>query len=66
MGRLPAAVPLAALLVSTRGGDYELHLGQELSIGYLSHDADHVQLYLQESLTFLAITAEAGVALRTA
>lgn len=50
-----------ALLVSTRGGDYELHLGQDLSIGYLSHDADHVQLYLQESLTFLALTAESSV-----
>jgi uncharacterized linocin/CFP29 family protein len=52
-----------ALLVSTRGGDYELHLGQDLSIGYLSHDADHIELYLQESLTFLAITAESSVAL---
>ncbi|KAA9166542.1 bacteriocin [Amycolatopsis acidicola] len=52
-----------ALLVSTRGGDYELHLGQDLSIGYLGHDAEHVQLYLEESLTFLALTAEAGVAL---
>jgi uncharacterized linocin/CFP29 family protein len=52
-----------ALLLSTRGGDYELHLGQDLSIGYLSHDADYVRLYLQESLTFLALTAEASVAL---
>ncbi|MGZ0152315.1 family 1 encapsulin nanocompartment shell protein [Kribbella sp. WER1] len=52
-----------ALLVSTRGGDYELHLGQDLSIGYLSHDADSVQLYLQESLTFLALTAETSVVL---
>jgi uncharacterized linocin/CFP29 family protein len=53
-----------ALLVSTRGGDYELHLGQDLSIGYLSHDAENVQLYLQESLTFLALTAESSVVLR--
>lgn len=52
-----------ALLVSTRGGDYELTLGQDLSIGYLSHDADTVQLYFQESLTFLAHTAEASVSL---
>ncbi|NUO55956.1 MAG: bacteriocin family protein [Hamadaea sp.] len=50
-----------ALLVSTRGGDYELHLGQDLSIGYLAHDANVVELYLQESLTFLALTAEASV-----
>ncbi|WP_028923187.1 family 1 encapsulin nanocompartment shell protein [Pseudonocardia acaciae] len=52
-----------ALLISTRGGDYELHLGQDLSIGYSSHDAGHVELYLQESLTFLALTAESSVPL---
>jgi len=52
-----------ALLVSTRGGDYELHLGQDLSIGYLSHDAENVELYLQESLTFLALTSESSVVL---
>lgn len=52
-----------ALLVSVRGGDYELHIGQDLSIGYLSHDAEHVQLYLQETLTFLAFTAESSVPL---
>lgn len=52
-----------ALLLSTRGGDFELHLGQDLSIGYLSHDAESVELYLQESLTFLPYTAEASVPL---
>lgn len=52
-----------ALMVSTRGGDYALHIGQDLSIGYLSHDAEHMELYLQESLTFLAFTAESSVAL---
>jgi uncharacterized linocin/CFP29 family protein len=55
-----------ALLLSTRGGDYSLHLGQDLSIGYLSHDADTVTLYLQESLTFLAFTAEASVVIAAA
>jgi uncharacterized linocin/CFP29 family protein len=54
-----------AFLLSARGGDYELRLGQDLSIGYLSHDADTVQLYFQESLTFLVYTAEASVALGT-
>ena len=52
-----------AFLLSTRGGDYQLCLGQDLSIGYLSHDAGTVQLYFQESLTFLAYTSEASVAL---
>jgi uncharacterized linocin/CFP29 family protein len=50
-----------AFLLSTRGGDYELHLGQDLSIGYQSHDADTVELYFQESFTFVVQTAEAGV-----
>jgi uncharacterized linocin/CFP29 family protein len=51
------------LLLSTRGGDFELHLGQDLAIGYLSHDASSVQLYFQETLTFFVQTAEACVAL---
>ena len=52
-----------AFVLSARGGDYELRLGQDLSIGYLSHDSEYVQLYFQESLTFLAYTAEASVVL---
>jgi uncharacterized linocin/CFP29 family protein len=52
-----------AVLLSTRGGDYTLHLGQDLSIGYLSHDADDVQLYLEESLAFIAHAAEPSISL---
>ena len=52
-----------ALVVSTRGGDFELHVGQDLSIGYLTHDASTVQLYFQESLTFFTLTSEAVIAL---
>ncbi|MCV7430497.1 family 1 encapsulin nanocompartment shell protein [Mycolicibacterium bacteremicum] len=52
-----------AFVLSTRGGDFDLQLGTDVAIGYLSHDADTVQLYLQETFTFLAYTAEAVVAL---
>jgi uncharacterized linocin/CFP29 family protein len=52
-----------AVALTTRGGDFSLQLGQEVSIGYLSHTATEVQLYLQETLTFLAFTAEAAVSL---
>lgn len=52
-----------AFVLTTRGGDFDLRLGTDVSIGYLSHDADSVQLYLQETLTFLCYTAEAAVAL---
>jgi uncharacterized linocin/CFP29 family protein len=52
-----------AVVLTGRGGDYELRLGQELSIGYLSHDASKVELYFTESFTFAAYTAEASVSL---
>jgi uncharacterized linocin/CFP29 family protein len=52
-----------AVVVSQRGGDFLLEVGEDLSIGYTSHDADAVQLYLLESFTFRVVTAEAAVAL---
>ena len=52
-----------ALLLSGRGGDYELRLGKDVSIGYLTHDADSVQLYFTESFTFSVYTTEASVPL---
>lgn len=51
-----------AFVLTTRGGDFELHLGQDLSIGYLSHTDSSVRLYLQETFTFLLLTSEASVA----
>jgi uncharacterized linocin/CFP29 family protein len=51
------------LLLSTRGGDFALHVGQDISIGYLSHTDTTVRLYLQESFTFLPLTSEASVVL---
>jgi uncharacterized linocin/CFP29 family protein len=52
-----------ACVLTTRGGDFDLHLGQDFSIGYLSHTDSVVRLYLQETLTFLLLTTEAAVAL---
>ena len=52
-----------AFVLTTRGGDFELHIGQDVSIGYLSHTNSAVTLYLQESFTFLFLTAEAAVAM---
>ncbi len=52
-----------AFVVTTRGGDFELHIGQDVSIGYLGHNDDAVRLYLQETFTFLLLTSEASVAL---
>jgi len=52
-----------AFVLTTRGGDFELHLGQDLAIGYLSHTDSAVRLYLQETFTFLLLTSESSVAL---
>ena len=52
-----------AFVVTTRGGDLDLHIGQDASIGYLSHTDTHVRLYLQETFTFLYLTSESSVAL---
>jgi len=52
-----------AVLVSSRGGDFQFVSGQDLSVGYLSHDAEEVQLYLEESFTFQVMEPDAGVAL---
>lgn len=53
-----------AIVLSMRGGDFELTVGEDFSIGYLTHTADIVRLYIQESLTFRVLTPEAAVALR--
>jgi uncharacterized linocin/CFP29 family protein len=52
-----------AFVLTTRGGDFDLHIGQDISIGYLSHTDTTVRLYLQETFTFLLLTSEAVVAL---
>jgi uncharacterized linocin/CFP29 family protein len=53
-----------AFVLTTRGGDFGLYIGQDVSIGYLSHTDASVRLYLQETFTFLLLTAEASVVLQ--
>jgi uncharacterized linocin/CFP29 family protein len=53
-----------AVVLSLRGDDFELVVGEDFSIGYASHDAEHVMLYLEESMTFMLYTPEAAVPLR--
>ncbi|GGH04149.1 family 1 encapsulin nanocompartment shell protein [Silvibacterium dinghuense] len=52
-----------AFVLTTRGGDFELNIGQDVSIGYSSHNEKTVQLYLQETFVFRMFTSEAAVAL---
>ncbi len=53
-----------AIVLSLRGGDFLFESGQDLSIGYLSHDGEVVRLYLEESFSFHVATPEAAVALK--
>jgi uncharacterized linocin/CFP29 family protein len=52
-----------ALVLSLRGGDFIFDCGEDLAVGYDSHDAEAVQLYLEETFSFRVATPEAAVAL---
>ena len=51
------------VVVSQRGGDFVFDSGQDIAIGYLSHDSEVVNLYLEESYTFRVLEPDAAVAL---
>ena len=53
-----------AVLLSHRGGDYQLSVGQDLSIGYAGHDKETVYLYLTESFAFRVLERAAAVSLK--
>lgn len=52
-----------AVVLSLRGGDFELTVGRDLSIGYAGHDTTGVQFYIEESFTFRVLSGEAAVPL---
>ncbi|HEV3347941.1 MAG TPA: family 1 encapsulin nanocompartment shell protein, partial [Methylomirabilota bacterium] len=52
-----------AVVMSQRGGDFELAVGRDMSIAYQSHNDTSVRLYLVETVTFRVLTPEAAVAL---
>jgi uncharacterized linocin/CFP29 family protein len=53
-----------AVVLSLRGGDFIFESGYDLSIGYDSHDAEVMRLYLEESFSFHVATPEAAVVLK--
>ena len=53
-----------AVLLSHGGGDYQLSVGQDLSIGNVGHDQDKVYLYLTESFAFRVLERGAAVYLK--
>jgi uncharacterized linocin/CFP29 family protein len=58
------AIQGGAVLLSVRGGDYELTVGQDLSVGYASHDRTTVELYLTETFTFRVLEEKAAIFLK--
>jgi uncharacterized linocin/CFP29 family protein len=52
-----------AVVLSMRGEDFQLTVGQDFSIGYLDHDAERVRLYIEESFTFWLLSPQAAVPL---
>ncbi len=52
-----------AVVLSQRGGDFELVVGEDFSIGYLAHDAETVTLYLEESIAVRINCPDAAVRL---
>jgi uncharacterized linocin/CFP29 family protein len=50
-----------AFVVSMRGGDFKLTLGQDISIGYEMHTRNSVQLYFMEAFTFQVFDEDAIV-----
>jgi len=53
-----------ALILSLRGGDFQLTVGQDFSLGYLDHSSTSVRLYVQESFTFRVNVREAAIPLK--
>ena len=53
-----------AVVLSIRGDDFELTCGQDMAVGYVTHSADAVELFLEESIGFRVLSPEAAVQLR--
>jgi uncharacterized linocin/CFP29 family protein len=52
-----------AVVLSERGGDYEMTVGEDFSIGYRSATEESVAFYLEESLAFRINTPDAAIEL---
>jgi uncharacterized linocin/CFP29 family protein len=52
-----------AVVLSQRGEDFELNVGQDFAIGYAHHDAERVHLYIEESFTFWLLSPHAAIPL---
>lgn len=61
--RQSARILKGGALLSRRGGDFGLTVGEDLAIRYKSHNTKEVDLYFTESFTFRVLEPAAAVAL---
>jgi uncharacterized linocin/CFP29 family protein len=52
------------ILLSTAGGNFELTVGQDLAVGYASHNRETVELFFTESFAFRVLEPAAAVELK--
>jgi uncharacterized linocin/CFP29 family protein len=52
-----------SLVLSMRGDDFQLTVGEDFSIGYLGHDNETVRLYIEETFTFWLLSQQAAIPL---
>jgi uncharacterized linocin/CFP29 family protein len=60
-----AVVAGAGALFSTRGGDFVITVGGDLSVGYRLHDRDAVHLFCVETIAPQTVSPEAVCLLET-
>lgn len=63
VGKVILSTQDESYVVSLRGGDFELVLGQDLSLGFEERNGGKVRLFFAESFTFRVVNPEAVVAL---
>jgi uncharacterized linocin/CFP29 family protein len=52
-----------SVVLSMRGDDFQLTVGEDFSIGYLGHDNEKVRLYIEETFTFWLLSPQAAIPL---
>jgi uncharacterized linocin/CFP29 family protein len=52
-----------SLVLSMRGDDFRLTVGEDFSVGYLGHDNETVRLYIEETFTFWLLSPQAAIPL---
>ncbi|HXC28773.1 MAG TPA: family 1 encapsulin nanocompartment shell protein [Stellaceae bacterium] len=52
-----------SLVMSMRGDDFQLTVGEDFSVGYLGHDNEKVRLYIEETFTFWNLSPQAAIPL---